>query len=117
VIRWTLAIEVIHESVKVILHCAAWGRQIAVVSTARTIGTIACKVASVAADSTNNVSSEVLGLRAIVFPMADLSAVLASLVFVIAQSSVQRSKLTELVAFERVVALWDRCSLFWFISK
>ena len=104
-IRGTLAVKVIHESVQVVLHGTAWRRQVAVVSTARAIRTIACKVTSVAANSTNDVSGKILGLRAIVFPVTDLSAILAGLIFIIAESSVQRSELTQLVSFERVVAL------------
>lgn len=43
--------------------------------------------------------------------MADLAAILASLVFVIAKSTVERGKLTELVALEFVLTFGDGSSL------
>ena len=68
-------------------------------------------MAGVTADTADDVGSVVLLLRAIIFTMTDLTAVLAGLVFVITQSTVEGSKLTQLVALELVLAFRDRGGL------
>lgn len=75
------------------------------------IGTISSHVTSITTNATNDVGSEVLFLWTIVFAMADLTAVLASLVLVITKSTVQRSELSKLVALEFVLSFGDRGSL------
>ena len=57
----------------------------------------------VAADTTDDVGGEVTGLRAVVLAMANLAAVLAGLVLVVTEGTVERGKLTELVALELVL--------------
>jgi len=44
--------------------------------------------------------------------MADLTAVLASLIFIVTERSVESSELTKLVAFELILAFWNRSSLY-----
>lgn len=68
-------------------------------------------MAGVTADTADNVGSVVLLLGAIIFTMTDLAAVLAGLVLIITQGTVEGSKLTELVTLELVLAFRDRSSL------
>jgi hypothetical protein len=68
-------------------------------------------MASIAADSADDVGCEVLLLRAIVLAMSDLSAVLASLVLIITECTVQGGELTKLVALELVLSFWNGSSL------
>jgi hypothetical protein len=84
---------------------------VAPVRTALTIGTVTSHVACVTADTANDASSEVLCLRAVELAMSDLATVLASLVFVVTQGTVESGKFTELVALELVLAFGDRGSL------
>jgi len=83
---------------------------VAPVCAALTIGTVTSHVACVTADTADDASSEVLCLRAVVLAMSDLATVLASLVFVVTQGTVESSKLTELVALELVLTFGDRGS-------
>jgi len=69
-------------------------------------------VASITADTADDVGGVVLLLRAVILAMSNLAAVLAGLVFVITQSSVQGSKLTKLVTLELVLALGNGCGRF-----
>lgn len=59
----------------------------------------------VATDATDDVRGEVLGVRAIVLAVADFTAVLAGLVFVVTEGTVQGGQLTELVTLELVLTL------------
>lgn len=68
-------------------------------------------MSSLATDTADNASGKVLLLRAIVFAMTDFTTVLACLVLVVAESSVECGELTELVALEFVLTFWNRCSL------
>ncbi len=68
-------------------------------------------MAGVAADAADDVRRVVLLLGAVVLAMSDLAAVLARLVFVVAECSVQGSKLTKLVPLELVLAFGDGRSL------
>ena len=68
-------------------------------------------MAGVTADTADNVGRIILLLGTVVLAMTDLTAVLASLVFIVAESSVKRSKFTQLVALELVLAFGDRGSL------
>ena len=75
------------------------------------VRTISCHVASVSADTTNNVGSEVTLLWAVVLPVADLTTVLAGLVLIVAESTVKSSKLTQLVTLELILPFWNGRSL------
>jgi hypothetical protein len=66
---------------------------------------------SVATHTANNVGSEVLGIRAIVLAVANLAAVLASLVLVVTKGTVERGEFTQLVSLELVLAFGDGGSL------
>lgn len=77
---------------------------VAPTSTALAIRAIASHVACVTADTADDAGSVVLLLRAVVLAVSNLATVLASLVFIIAERSVQGSKLTELVALQLVLA-------------
>jgi hypothetical protein len=68
-------------------------------------------VTSVTADTADDVGGVVLLLWAVILAMSNLTAVLASLVFVITQSSVQGGKLTKLVTLELVLTFGNGCGL------
>jgi len=68
-------------------------------------------VAGIAAHTTDDVGGVVASLWAVVLAVTDLTAVLACLVFVITEGTVERSKLAELVAFQLILTFWDGGSL------
>jgi hypothetical protein len=68
-------------------------------------------MAGVTADTADNASSVILLLGTVVLAMSNLSTVLACLVLVVAESSVQRSKLAQLVTLQLVLALGNGRSL------
>ena len=65
-------------------------------------------------DTTDDVSSKVALLRALILPVTDVAAILTDLVFIIPKGSVESSKLAELIAFVIVLAFGCRSGL---ISK
>jgi hypothetical protein len=81
-----------------------------VILTALTLSTIASNVARLAALATDQISGDVLLLGAVVFAMADLTTVLAGLILVITKSTVQSSKLSELIALEFILAFGNGSS-------
>jgi hypothetical protein len=68
-------------------------------------------VACISTDTADYGGREVSLLRAVVLAMTNLTTILASLVLVISESTVQCSKFTKLVALQLVLAFWDGCSL------
>lgn len=66
---------------------------------------------SVATNTANNVGREVALLRTVVLAVANFSTILAGLVFVVAQSTVERGKLAELIALQLILSFWDRRGL------
>jgi hypothetical protein len=68
-------------------------------------------VTSVTADTTDDVGGVVLGVRAVVLAVADFTTVLASLVLVVAECTVECGQLTQLVALELVLTFGDGRSL------
>ena len=70
-------------------------------------GTVASHVAGVAADAADDVGGVVLTLGAVVLAVANLAAVLAGLVLVISQSTVERGEFSKLVTLELVLAFGD----------
>ena len=102
---------------------------VAPVAASLAVGTIASHVSSIATDATDDVGSEVALLGAIVLAVSDLTTcrtvrnhilsdkrhirltVLASLVLIITQGTVESSQLTKLVALEFVLAFWNRSGL------
>ena len=68
-------------------------------------------MACVTADAADDVGCVVLFLRAVILAMADLATVLAGLVLIVTQRSVERSEFTELVALELVLTFGDGGSL------
>lgn len=66
---------------------------------------------SIAANTTDDVGRKVLLLRTVIFAMTDLAAVLACLVLVVTQSTVQGGKLTKLIALQFILTLGNRRSL------
>ena len=56
------------------------------------------------ADTTDDVSSKVALLRALILPVTDVAAILAHLILIISKSSVESGEFTELVAFVIVLA-------------
>ena len=67
---------------------------------------------SVATNTADDVGGEVALVRTIVFAMTDLAAILASLVFVVAEGTVQGGELAELVALKLVLAFGDGSGLY-----
>ena len=84
---------------------------VAPAGTPLSVGTITGHVTSVTADTADNVGRVILLLGAVVLAMTNLTTILASLVFVVTERSVQSSKLTQLVALELVLTFGDRGSL------
>lgn len=68
-------------------------------------------MSSVATNTTDDACGVVALLWAIVLAMTNLTTVLASLVLVVTKSTVESSKLTELVALEFVLSLWNGSGL------
>jgi hypothetical protein len=75
------------------------------------VWTITGHVASVTADTADDVGGVILLLRAVILAVTNLTTVLAGLILVITQSSVKCSKLTKLVTLELVLTLGNRCGL------
>ena len=63
---------------------------------------------STTTNTTDDVSSEVALLGAIVFPVTKTTAILADLIFVIAKGTIQSGKLAELVALVIVLTFGGR---------
>ena len=95
--------------VRSIARVARW--QVAPVAAASTLGTVARKVTSISTDTADNTSREVLSIRAVVLAVTNLAAVLAGLVFVVTEGTVECGELAQLVALELVLAFGDRGSL------
>lgn len=66
---------------------------------------------SLTADTANDACSEVLLLGAVVLAVTDFTTVLAGLVLVIAEGTVEGGKLTELISLEFVLAFRNGSSL------
>ena len=65
----------------------------------------------IATHTTDNVGSKVLLLWTVILSVTDLTTVLASLILVVTEGTVEGSKFTKLITLELVLAFWDRCSL------
>jgi hypothetical protein len=74
-------------------------------------------MSSAAANTTNDVSSEVPLLRTVVFAMTHTATILADLVFVIAEGTVKSCEFAKLISFMIVLAFWSRCSLRKLVSR
>ncbi len=59
---------------------------------------------SISTDATDDVCGEIALFWAVVLSVTDLSTILASLVLVVAESTIKSCKLTKLVALELVLA-------------
>lgn len=68
-------------------------------------------MSSIAANAANNICGEILGVGAVVLAVADFTAVLASLILVVTESTVKRGELTKLIALQLVLALRNGGSL------
>lgn len=110
-------LQFVHEGIQLILgsrNSASIARAtvvIAPVLSASPVGTVTSHMSSLATDTTNDAGSVVLFLRAVVLAMSDLAAVLAGLVLIVSEGTVERGKLTELVALQLVLAFGDGSSL------
>lgn len=78
---------------------------IAPAGTSLSVGTITGHVAGVATDTADDAGGKILSLRTIVLAMPNLTTVLAGLVLVVSQSSVECGELSELVPLELVLTL------------
>lgn len=68
--------------------------------------TVASHVARTTANTTNNISCEVALLRTVIFAMSKATAVLADLVLVITEGTVQCGEFAKLVALVIILAFW-----------
>lgn len=68
-------------------------------------------MASIATNTADDAGCVVLALGAVVLAMANLSTILASLVLVVSEGTVEGGKFTKLVALEFVLSLWNGCGL------
>lgn len=68
-------------------------------------------MASIAAGAANDVRSKVTLLGTVIFTVTDTTAVLANLIFVVAERTVQRSKFAKLVALVVVLTFGGGSSL------
>lgn len=87
----------LHFTVDSITTTTSARRSLAIVaptSTTLTIGTITGHVTSVATDTADNAGCEVLAVGTVVLAMSNLAAVLAGLVLIVSQSTVERSQLS-----------------------
>ena len=75
------------------------------------IWTISSHVSSISTDTTDDICREVLLLGTVIFPVSNLTTVLAGLVFVVTKCTVERGKLSKLVAFQFILAFGNGCSL------
>lgn len=73
-------------------------------------------MASIPTNATDDIGSVVTLLGAVVFPMPDFSTILAGLVLIVPERTVERSKLTKLVSLEFVLAFGDGGSLAYHVS-
>ena len=84
---------------------------VAPIGSALALGTIASHVACLTTNTTDNAGGEVLLLGTVVFAMTNFSTVLAGLVLVVSEGTVEGGELAELVALEFVLTFGDRSSL------
>jgi hypothetical protein len=70
-------------------------------------------VACVTTDTADDVCGKVALFGAVVLAVSDLATVLACLVLVVTESTVESGELTELVALELVLAFGDGSGLQW----
>jgi hypothetical protein len=56
------------------------------------------------ADTTDDVSSKVALLRALILPVTDVAAILTDLVLIVSKGSVESSKFAKLIAFVIILA-------------
>ena len=75
------------------------------------IGAISGHMTCVSTDATDNVGCEVALFWTIVLSVTNLTAVLASLILIVSESTVECCKLTKLIALELVLAFRNRGSL------
>jgi hypothetical protein len=75
------------------------------------VRTVASHVTSLTTDTTDDASRVVLFLWAVVFAMTDFTAVLAGLVLVVSEGTVESGELTKLVTLEFVLTFGNRSSL------
>jgi hypothetical protein len=68
-------------------------------------------VTRVTTDATDDTGSVILLLRAVVLAVANLATVLASLVLVVSEGTVEGGEFSELVTLEFVLTFGNRCSL------
>jgi hypothetical protein len=68
-------------------------------------------VTSISTDAANDTGGEVFGVWAVVLAVTDFAAVLAGLVFVVTEGTVERGELAQLVTLELVLAFRNRSSL------
>jgi hypothetical protein len=75
------------------------------------VGTVARHVTCVAADTADDARSVVGLVGTVIFAMSDAAAVLAGLVLIVAEGTVEGGKFAKLVTLEFVLALWNGCGL------
>jgi hypothetical protein len=84
---------------------------LAVATVSIPIGAVSGHVACISTDTTDDVGREVALFWAVVLSVTNLTTVLASLVLIVSEGTVERCKLTKLVALELVLPFGNRGGL------
>lgn len=104
----------VHFTVDSIAAIDSTSRSAAIVPPACTslsVGTVTSHVSRVATNTTDDAGRVVLTLRAIVLAVTNLSAVLASLVLVVSQGTVESSQFSKLISLQFVLTFRNGSSL------
>lgn len=79
--------------------------------------TVPSHVTCAPADAADDVGRKVTLLRAVILAVANTTTILAYLVFVITERTVERSKFTKLVAFMVILTFGGGCSLYVILAE
>ncbi len=111
-VNWDLSTETRATYLEITINSVAatnttTGWTISPVGTFGPLDTIPCHVSGIATLTTDDIGGEVALLRAVILAMANLTAVLTSLVLIVTKGAVEGSKFSELFALQIVLILWD----------
>jgi len=104
---WTTSTEFKHKILIITVGIAASTRSTAIVLARLSFSTVTGEVTGIATNTANDIGSEVRAIWTVIFAMANFSTVLASLIFVVTESTVERCELAELITLEFVLSLWS----------
>lgn len=98
--------QVVIVGIDAISSRTAWWKAAWILATS-TIWTVTRHVSGVAAHATDYVRGEVTLLWTVVLAVTDLAAILAGLILVVTEGTVESSEFTELVALKLILSFWD----------